>query len=239
VADATLPPTPRALLLDFAGTLLREDDFDLSRGLRSFLEGSVIAGRSVPAPELDEWVSELETIALATQMLPDRELCLAEWLRSRFPIAPADVAVAELAIWLGAVELSPMEGASEALERARVRGVRLGILANSVFGGRTLEFELRRRGFDVPFEFVVTSGDLGLRKPYPLAWRAALDRFGAGTEADAVWCVGDSWSEDVAPAADMGLRAVWLGGDRAGDDVTSALCVRTWKDLTEILESAR
>jgi len=62
------------------------------------------------------------------------------------------------------------------------------------------------------FEAIVISAELGVGKPDPRIFRAALDALGvAGADAAVV---GDSLERDVAGARRAGVRSVWL--DRAG-----------------------
>jgi len=62
------------------------------------------------------------------------------------------------------------------------------------------------------FGAVIVSGDLGVGKPDPAVFAAALDALGAS--ADGAVMVGDSLERDVAGALGAGLSAVWV--DRAG-----------------------
>jgi putative hydrolase of the HAD superfamily len=63
-------------------------------------------------------------------------------------------------------------------------------------------------GLDEHLEAVVISEDFGLRKPRGEIFVAALDALGA--EADETLYVGDNLSADIAGAAGLGLRSVWV-----------------------------
>ena len=63
------------------------------------------------------------------------------------------------------------------------------------------------------FAAIVISVELGIGKPDPRIFRAAIDAIGVGPEAAVM--VGDSLERDIAGARRAGLRGVWL--DRAGD----------------------
>ncbi|MGH0035791.1 MAG: HAD family hydrolase [Myxococcota bacterium] len=232
----TLPSPPRAILLDVGGTLLAEQSHDLLAGARTFLEGSDLPGRPSSPEELESWLSDLESVVEATRILDDREFSLSDWLRSHLPVSPADVAVAELAIWVSGVVLTPVEGAREALERIHAHGIPVAVLSNTCFSGRTLEFELRRQGFGVPFEFVMTSADCGRRKPDAQPFLRALSHF--QTPADQAWYVGDSWEADVVGAAGVGMTAVWLAPTGSASDATRHHRAASWKEATGLLEAA-
>lgn len=208
-------PRPRAILVDAAGALLDEESFDLLAGVRTFLEGADLPGRPSSSEEIESWLSDLESIVEATRLLGDREFSMADWLQTHLPMPPDDAAVAELAIWIAAAVLRPRPGAREALRAAHALGLRVGILADTPFSGRTVEFELRRQGFDVPLRVVLSSADCGRRKPSSLPFRAALDRL--GVTAPETWFVGDASDCDAVAASGLGAVALRLDPDAHSD----------------------
>lgn len=70
------------------------------------------------------------------------------------------------------------------------------------------------RALEIEHEFaaIVISGEVGVAKPDPSIFGAALHKLGIGQEN--VWHVGDSLQTDVAGARAAGLTAVWLNRDR-------------------------
>jgi putative hydrolase of the HAD superfamily len=91
---------------------------------------------------------------------------------------------------------------------------RLALVTN---GASCLQREkLRASGLEDRFEAIVVSEDLGVGKPDPLPFLAALEAL-AAEPADA-WMIGDSLERDVEGALAAGLRAVWLNPEgRPGD----------------------
>jgi len=115
-------------------------------------------------------------------------------------------------------EVRAVDGAQDALRRLRPH-YRLLVATNGDDSGeRDVLAALSRVGLDRLVDGVVSSRDIGARKPDALFYRAALLRAGrAGlplAPARAVM-VGDSWSNDVAGAQAAGLRAVWLNPSKA------------------------
>ena len=115
-------------------------------------------------------------------------------------------------------EVRAMDGAQDALRRLRPH-YRLLVATNADDSGeRDVLAALSRVGLDGLVDGVVSSRDVGARKPDALFYRAALLRAGrAGlplAPARAVM-VGDSWPNDVAGARAAGLRAVWLNPSKA------------------------
>lgn len=93
--------------------------------------------------------------------------------------------------------------------------LKLGVVSN--FYGN-LERILRDAGLLALFAAVADSGQLGIYKPDPAIYRAALAMLGVAA-SDAIM-VGDSLTKDCAPAHGLGMRTVWLRhqGARPADD---------------------
>jgi putative hydrolase of the HAD superfamily len=83
--------------------------------------------------------------------------------------------------------------------------VRMGIVSN--FYGN-LAGILSESGLRDLFDAVADSGELGIYKPNPGIYQAALATLGA--DAAETTMVGDSLSKDCAPARTLGMRTVWL-----------------------------
>jgi FMN phosphatase YigB (HAD superfamily) len=115
-------------------------------------------------------------------------------------------------------EVTAVEGAQEALEALRP-DYRLVVATNADdSGARDVRAALFRVGLDGLVDDVVSSRDIGARKPDRFFYRAALLRAGRGGVPLAVEravMVGDSWPNDVAGARAAGLRAVWFNPGRA------------------------
>jgi len=101
--------------------------------------------------------------------------------------------------------LVPMPGARETLETLRHRGVRLAVLSNAT-SGPYVSAAAKMFGWLAYFDPFIVSADIGVRKPWPEAFRAVLDRW--PVNPDEVAMVGDSLYHDVKGAADLGLVTV-------------------------------
>lgn len=106
-----------------------------------------------------------------------------------------------------------------ALSRLRAAGWRLGVVSNS--DGR-VDDALAAAGLLKHFEVVIDSGLVGVEKPAPAIFHAALDRMGVRA-AEALY-VGDVYEVDVVGARAAGMGAILLDPDGryAGSDVTTA-----------------
>jgi putative hydrolase of the HAD superfamily len=105
-------------------------------------------------------------------------------------------------LWCSIEERTP-----DALGRLRAAGLRLGVVSNS--DGR-VEHALREAGLRDYFDVVIDSSLIGLEKPDPRIFLAALDAL--GVRPDEALYVGDLYEVDVVGARAAGIEAVLLTG---------------------------
>ena len=94
--------------------------------------------------------------------------------------------------------------AKPALDALRNAGYRVAIIANQP-AERTEEL----RFLGVRAEVMGMSAEMGVHKPAPEFFTAALQRMGDPAAADVAY-VGDRLDNDVHPAARAGMRPVWI-----------------------------
>ena len=102
-------------------------------------------------------------------------------------------------------------GTREALNRLRSAGLLLGVISNS--DGR-VEEALIAAGLRDCFDVVLDSALVGVEKPDPAIFRAALGALGIAP-AEALY-VGDLYEVDVVGARAVGMEAVLLAPDATG-----------------------
>jgi HAD superfamily hydrolase (TIGR01549 family) len=114
---------------------------------------------------------------------------------------------------------------------------RIGVLANQE---PWIRETLTRDGLHGFFDIWIISAEVGLEKPDPRIFKAAVDAADVGP-----WrCVqvGDRLDNDIVPAKDVGMRAIWLLRGEAPNDPTSEqlaradAAVRSLADLPQALE---
>jgi putative hydrolase of the HAD superfamily len=108
-----------------------------------------------------------------------------------------------LAALLSAIRFRPYPEVAGTLARLRAQGARLAVVSN---WDVSLHDVLERTGLRRLVDAVVISAELGVAKPDPAIFRAALERLGA--DAAGAVHVGDSLEADVAGARAAGLEAV-------------------------------
>jgi HAD superfamily hydrolase (TIGR01509 family) len=103
--------------------------------------------------------------------------------------------------YVGALEFELLPGVEAALARLRAHGLALAVVANWDF---SLHDHLRSHRLRTWFDGVVVSGELGVRKPDPAPFLAALERL--GVEPGRTVHVGDHPPHDEAGARGAGMR---------------------------------
>lgn len=101
------------------------------------------------------------------------------------------------------------EGVREALEEVRRAGWSIAVITNG--NRRTQPAKLASAGILPLVDAVVISSHEGFAKPDPRVFRLAAERAGASLEG--AWVVGDDLRQEIAGAAKLGLRSVWLNPD--------------------------
>jgi putative hydrolase of the HAD superfamily len=121
---------------------------------------------------------------------------------------------------MAAIRFRPYPDATPALAALRGMGLRLGCVSN---WDVSLPDVLARFGLGGLLDDVVTSAEVGARKPDPRIFEVALERAGCGPE-EAIH-VGDTPDEDLAGARAAGIRALLIDRD-GGSDIGSLAAIR-------------
>jgi putative hydrolase of the HAD superfamily len=106
---------------------------------------------------------------------------------------------------------SVAERSAQSLQKLRDAGLKLGVVSNS--DGR-VEQALEAAGLLSYFDVVIDSALVGVEKPDPRIFHAALDALGV-SPGEALY-VGDLYEVDVVGARAAGMEAVLLGEPQGG-----------------------
>jgi putative hydrolase of the HAD superfamily len=101
------------------------------------------------------------------------------------------------------------EGAADVMVWLRDRGIRIGLISNTVWPADAHRRDLERYGLLHHFDAMLFSSETGLWKPDPRVFQRALEAVGA--RADQAVYVGDQLAEDIGGAHRAGLRAILYG----------------------------
>lgn len=219
----------RAVLFDAGNTLVFLDYTRLAEevgaaldlpltgpGLVQHVSHATEAMERAGGNDQDRAATYLETLFLRAGVPPDRlgevRACLGRMHRERH-------------LWSSVVERS-----AEALARLQTAGLRLGVVSNS--DGR-VEQALEAAGLRRYFDVVIDSALVGVEKPDPRIFQAALERL--GVQPDEALYVGDLYRVDVIGARAAGIEAILLG--HADEADASCRSVRSIEDLVNQLLS--
>lgn len=228
-------PRPEALLFDVGGTLLVERAYDLAAGVRAVLADASLPTTSDPAAA-GSLAGALAAAIDRAHAEADEEFRVRDWLRELLREG-AGVEAAEQVLWHAAGDLAPAPGVEDLLDELAAEQLPLAAVSNAVFDGRVLASELERHGLRRPFTCVVSSADVGRRKPHPAPFAAALRRLGVAAER--AWFVGDRFATDVVGAAGAGLTAVWLASAGEAPGPTPHLRIRQLSELLPLYRASR
>jgi 2-haloacid dehalogenase len=125
----------------------------------------------------------------------------------------------------------PFPEVHDALHEARERGWLLAILSNS---DRDL-IAASQAQIDVPFDLAIVAEDTGSYKPAHGHWERFFEQFDAEHERHVH--VGASVFHDLEPAAELGLKAVWINRLHEKSEAPRAAELKDLSRLPEVLES--
>jgi HAD superfamily hydrolase (TIGR01509 family) len=219
---------PRAVLFDVGDTLLAERRFDLEAGIASVAgaRGEVLA------------LADAFRATVAECHRRQSEPLLAAWLRANVrELALTPVESIEDTVWAAIVTLEPQPGIAMVLRVLAGDGILVGAVSNAAFSGRVMEWELRRHGLADCFRFVLTSADVGSRKPAAGMFEVALARLEVAA-AD-VWFVGDTLEEDIAGARAAGMQPIWLTTQAPETVAVELPTVRSWQEFATLYTNVR
>jgi putative hydrolase of the HAD superfamily len=127
------------------------------------------------------------------------------------------------------------QGVREALEEVRRAGWSIAVITNG--NRRTQPAKLASAGILPLVDAVVISSHEGIAKPDPRVFRLAAERAGASLE-DA-WAIGDDLRQEIAGAARLALRSVWLNPQGRPPSPDVDLQSRTFPEAVRLVLNAQ
>jgi putative hydrolase of the HAD superfamily len=208
----------KAVLFDMGSTLLEFENHPweelIQRGIDAVYDGFHAHGTRLPGrvefyqafresyretwQEAERSLMEMEIRVLLQKTARELGLALSDaevWKLVRAHYRPVS---AQVTIYADTIET---------LADVRRRGMKIGLVSNTVWPGVLHKEDLERFGLIEFFDHLLFSADLGVRKPHPQIFQAALEALDVAPH-EAVF-VGDRVPEDVEGAKRVGMRGVW------------------------------
>jgi 2-haloacid dehalogenase len=138
------------------------------------------------------------------------------------PVGEEDALARGLPSW------QPFPEVRTALEQARSRGWRLGILSNT--DRDFIEASMKQIG--VPFDVAIVASEIGSYKPGHRHWLRFFEETNASRDRQVH--VAQSHYHDIVPASELGLRTVWINRYGESEEPTPT---RELPNLTLLPES--
>ncbi len=127
-------------------------------------------------------------------------------------------------------ELTP--GAREVLDALREKSLILGVLSNR---SHPFDDELEKLDIDDYFDFTLAAGEVGVWKPRPEIFQAALERADV-TAGEAIY-IGDNYYADIVGAREADMDAILVDWRRVFTDVR-ATRVERLRDILAYIDIA-
>jgi putative hydrolase of the HAD superfamily len=134
---------------------------------------------------------------------------------------------------LASLHFHAFDDALPALEQLRARGLKLVAASN---WDSSLPDVLARAGIAPLLDGVVSSAMVGVTKPAPEVFRAALEIAGAPPER--ALHVGDSLQNDIEGAGALGMRAVLVAREGVGPGADAVPVISALTELPRLLSDA-
>ncbi|HUC59499.1 MAG TPA: HAD family hydrolase [Streptosporangiaceae bacterium] len=127
--------------------------------------------------------------------------------------------------------------AAEVFGTLRARGIKIGVLSNTLWPRCWHEDVFRRDGLLSLIDGAVYSSEIAWAKPHPRAFRAAMASVGATDPARCVF-VGDRPRDDISGAQGAGMRAILVPHSEVpAFDVTPDAIISGLAELPAVIES--
>ena len=130
-----------------------------------------------------------------------------------------------------------LPGMQEILDMARRSGVFLGMISNGSSAHQRMKYQALGLEAYIPPARVLISGEAQVHKPDPAIFSLYLER--TGLLAEDTWYIGDSYENDILPAAKKGLHTILVRWEEDPGSKTydaAEKCFYRTEDLKRFLE---
>lgn len=247
--DITEISYPEMIIFDYGHTLLYEPGWDSRRGDEELFKYILKNPDNVTVDDYMEIIHEVYGQVMKVRKNENCDFSAAvadrtvsERLNMEFSLTSLE---RQIVFWTAASKGAIMPGADIMLDYLNQKGIRTGVISNTIWSGEALRNRLDRLLPNNRFEFVIASSDYMFRKPSKVLFDIALNK--SGLPPEKVWFCGDNPAADVEGAANADIFPVWYDNDIDFDRDNEKrfitprcehLHIKEWHEMTDILEQA-
>jgi HAD superfamily hydrolase (TIGR01662 family) len=225
------------VIFDLGGTLVRESSSKPEES-RRFLLSRVVQPRGLREEDLQEFDEQVFPDMLERRERSGLDFQLAQYLnlvQACLNIRlQGNLDEIGYECWIRQHVPQLEEGAKECLAKLRRKGVKLGLLSNTILSSDSIKLALRTFGILEGLDTVVCSSEVGYRKPNRLIFQSAIRRL--ESEPEECVMVGDDLKADIAGAAACGMKTVWYNpGDSSGLEIKPDYVISSLRWLPGVL----
>ena len=227
---------PKAILFDFADTIFHETKLDWDRG-NLWLFNNAINPKKVTFEEFNEHKEKIYSDIRPKRMSSLIEHSWVSAIKLIFESLQMKVETnnsIEIEYFKKVVEEYLAPGIINILNTIKSKNIRVGIISNNTFSGKTLEYELESHGISKYFEFVISSADYGIRKPHPFIFELAIGKL--GLKSNDIWFIGDNRENDYMASKNVGMIPfLYTGNTNRSEDIKENI-IHSWNELELLLK---
>lgn len=133
-------------------------------------------------------------------------------------------------------QVTMVKNAPQVLGQLKSKGLKMGLVSNTIFPGEFHRRELRRFGLIHFFDHLLFSCEVGFKKPHPAIFREALEALEVKPE-EAVF-IGDRLKEDIAGPKSLGIKTILKLRERqdVSADIEPEASIEKLLELPEVIE---
>jgi putative hydrolase of the HAD superfamily len=232
-------PPVRAVILDWGGTLTRWRPMDIAGSWLPVARAALPSAADREVRTLAERLAAADAAVWARSRAGCEGGTFAEVLTACAVAEAMPLVAAHAEYWEPATELDP--DAPALLRGLRERGLRVGVLSNTIWPAAVHNAWFVRDGVHEYIDAACYSSEIGWMKPGPSAFRAAAAAL--DVEPAEVVFVGDRPFEDIFGAARVGMRTAWVPytdlapHETAGVDTRPDVVLNRLTDLLATLDA--
>lgn len=227
---------PKAILFDFGDTILHENKFEPENG-NQFLYSIIDDKKGIKYEQILDRIKKLNAEIYPQKNEKHFEVSWIAFNRLIFDYFNLSIPISheegEFEFWKRSYEWEPAPNIQKTLEALKQMEIKIGIVSNIAFSGKTLEYELKKHDLLNYFDFVIASSDYGFRKPHPFIFNLAISRL--NTFPNETWFIGDNIECDINGSKKVGMKALQYIGKNREIILPDNKVLQNWDELIKFL----